>query len=509
MKKTTLIPAIIAALLCMGAVTLTACTGGADPSKGTESESVTDTAGDSATESVAESDRGDTDTETSADNETDPAESASSESEGEVSSETNAESVAQTDAADTAGSGAESETSADPETAGETETEDETEGETEAVTAPPRYDYMEAEVAENVTLDKTTYTDMKLTLPAELEITDQDVKDYIEYIRFDYRVAVNGDAHMTDQAMKLGDDAYIYYKGMVDGEEFEGGSNWDDATPYTLGLGSGTFIPGFEEGLVGVIPANATKENPAEVHVTFPEAYNPALAGKAAVFYVAVEYAVQYDLPAYDRNFVENTLKYEGEKDFYTDAGLLSEFEGFIRSYLEEEIAADVENAKVNALWTYLTEAAECRNLPQLELDCYYDSYISEVEYYYDYYKSYGGEEFLKEYPTIDDFAPEFVGAEEGKAWKDVLHDMAAQMVKKDMIMHAIAELEGIETVTEEEYKAEIAYWVEYYQGYMTEAEVIANFGEIFLRESAFSAKMQSWLLEHATFSYESATEAE
>ncbi len=483
MKKHTLIPALAAALLCMGAVTLAACGGDTTDPKDTESSAVSESVSESDT-AVGTETVGATDTTTEAESETDP--------------ETDDESAAESAGDTTAESGTET----------AEVTESETEGETEAVTAAPRYDYFEAEILPDVTIDKGAYTDMTLELPADLQITDADVLEYIEYIRFDYRVATNGTTQVKDQPLKLGDDAFIYYKGMLDGEEFEGGSNWDDTTPYQLGLGSGSFIPGFESGLVGVIPANATKEAPFELHVTFPENYSADLAGKAVIFYVAVEYAVQYDLPEYTRDFVENTLKYEAEKDFYaSDRAYLDEFEGFIRSYLEEEIAADVENAKINALWEHLTDAATCRNHPQLELDFYYNNYVSEIEYYYEYYKMYGGSEFTKEYPTIDDFAPVMLGTEEGKSWKDDLKELSRNLVEKDMISHAIAEAEGIEVVTDEEYKAELKYWVDQYQGYMTEAEILQSMGETALRESAFAAKIQTWLLERVTFTFETVAE--
>ncbi len=480
MKKSNLIATLVAAFLCLGTVALAACTDHTDPPDDTTAD--TTPASDSVADATA-------DTADAADEPETPVES-----EGETEAEIDSE-----DGNDTA---------AAPDTTADTaaDTAAGTQEETEPVTAPPRYDYMEADVSKDVTIQKSDYENITLTLPVDLQVTDEDVLAYIEYIRFDYRTAANGDTEMTDKPMKLGDDAYIYYKGVLDGEEFEGGSNWDDASPYALGLGSGSFIPGFEEGLVGVIPANATKENPAEVHVTFPENYSADLAGKDVVFYVAVEYAVQYDLPAYNREFVEKTLQYEAEKDFYaSDRAYLSEFEGFIRAYLEEEMAADVENAKLDALWNHLTETAVCQNLPQLELDFYYNSMVDEVEYYYEYYKSYGGEEFTKQYPDIDAFADDFVGVEEGKTWKDTLTARCEMLVKKDMVTHAIAEAEGIESVTDEEYKEELAYWVSYYQGYMTEAEIVQSMGEIYLRESAFAVKMQEWLLGQVTFTFASA----
>ena len=393
------------------------------------------------------------------------------------------------------------------ETDGETtaeETNEDTETATEPVTAAPRYDYLSADVAADVTIEKSQYINMELKLPASLQITDEAVMDYIDYLRFQKRTADNGTEKMTDQPMKWGDDAYIYYKGVLDGEEFDGGSNWEDTAPYTLGLGSGAFIPGFEEGLVGIIPANATKENPAEIHVTFPENYSEELAGKDVIFYVALEYAVQYTLPEYTRDFVENTLMYDGKEEFYAgDKAYLAEFEQYVREYLESDIAEDLEYAKIDALWNYLTEAAVCKNHPRMELDYYYNAYMDEIEYYYEYYSSYGGASFTETYPTLDDFAKVYVGVEADGDWKAELMAVSTDMVSKDMIGHAIAEMEGMETVTDEEYEAELQYWVDYYQGYMTEEEIVANMGEATICESAFAEKIQKWLLEQATFTYE------
>ena len=86
--------------------------------------------------------------------------------------------------------------------------------------------------------------------------------------------------------------------------------------------------------------------------------------------------------------------------------------------------------------------------------------------------------------------------------WQAELKRLSEDMVKKDMISHAIAELEGLETVTEEEFKAELAYWLDYYQGYMTEEEILSRMGELTLRETAFAEKIQKWLLEQAVFTF-------
>ena len=380
-----------------------------------------------------------------------------------------------------------------------------TTAETEAVTLAPRYDYMAAEVLPDVSVDPSVYTDMKLTLPVSLKVTDKDVLDYIDSICFQYRTSDNGTTQMKDKPLKLGDSAFIYYKGTIDGKEFDGGSNWDATTPYELKLGSHSFIDGFEAGLVGVTPGNTSRVSPAEVHVTFPENYGKEeLNGKAAIFYVYVEYAVQYTIPEYTVDFIEDVLMYEWKKDFYaSDKARKTEFEKYVRTQLEAKNADSIDQAKVDALWNYLTEKIECRNLPQMELDYYVNAFTEEIRYYYDYSAQYSGDSFKQEYPDIATFAVAYLGLEKGADWEATVREMSENLVRKDMITHAIAEQEGIESVSDAEYKAELDYWVDYYYGYMTEAEVEANMGKIFLTETAFANKMKMWLFDRATFTYE------
>ena len=383
-----------------------------------------------------------------------------------------------------------------------------TTAETEAVTAIPRYDYMAADVAGDVTIAREDYMGLTLTIPNSLKVTDEDVQKYIRSsILFSKRTAVNGTTMVKDQPLKLGDDAYIYYKGFVDGKEFDGGSNWDDEKPYTLGIGSGAFIPGFEEALIGLVPNTTSKTKPAEIQVTFPEDYAEELAGKNATFQIVVEYAVQYTLPEYTRDFVVNTMKYEPKEEFYaSDAALLDEFEDYVYDYLVSQNATNVENAKIDALWNHLTEKAVCKNLPETEVNYYVNAYESEVKYYFEYYTAGGGEEFKKLYPDIGTFAVVYLGLEKGADWKATVKEMAERMVCRDMITHAIAETEGLETVTKEEFDAQVDYWVDKYYGYMTAEEIIQNMGEVALTEAAFAEKLDKWIMDQVTFTYEDGT---
>ena len=392
-----------------------------------------------------------------------------------------------------------------------TDTAAETAGASGSDAALPRYDYMAADVAADVTIDRTAYTNLVLTVPDSLRIDDADVQDYVENIRFQYRTAVNGTTMVKDKPLALGDDAYIYYKGFLDGVEFEGGSNWDDAAPYTLGLGSGSFIPGFEEALVGVVPNTTSKNKPTEIHVTFPEDYGTAdLAGKAVVFQIAVEYAVQYTLPDYTREFVETTLKYQPKKEFYaSDVALLEEFEEYVYDYLVGQTRSSLESAMTAALWEHLTAEADCKNLPETEVDYYFGVYKSDAEYYYNAYASYQGEAFTSIYPDMDSFAPAYFGLAAGADWQAEVREMARDLVRRDMIVHAIAEREGLETVTAEEFEAQVQYWISYYSSYygtMTREDILENIGETVLREAALSEKMNAWLREQVSFTYEDGT---
>ena len=388
---------------------------------------------------------------------------------------------------------------------GETTTETKAPTQTEITS---RYNYLTSMVAQYVSFDADLYTDMKLTVPASLQVKDEDVQLYIDYIRFDYRTAVNGETQIKDIEVKPGDDAFIYYRGFVDGEVADRSSNWDDAKPYQLGIGSQSFIPGFEEGLLGVIPNTTSKENPHEMTLTFPDDYQiEEMAGKEVVFQVVIEYVVQYTLPEYSLSFITDTLKYEFKKDFYaSDRARFDEFEGLLREQLEESVAENLQNAKSDALWTYLVSNATFSWLPESEVNYYYTNYVEELKSIYDYYSasSVNGEEFKAMYPTVDSFAVVYLGLKSDADWLADMKRRAEDVVKKDMIAHAIGEIEGLETVSDDEFSAQVKYWAEQYKDYgMSEDDVIASMGEDILKEMAFSEKIEAWLMKRATFTYE------
>ena len=139
---------------------------------------------------------------------------------------------------------------------------------------------------------------------------------------------------VEDRAAEKGDIVTIDFEGTVDGETCQGGSGKD----YPLTLGSGTFIPGFEDQLVG-----AKAEDVVDVHVTFPEDYNSEeLKGKAAVFKCTVHKIETKELPELDDDFAKDVSEFD----------TLEEYKNSLREDLkkkkEDEAKREKENAAVD-----------------------------------------------------------------------------------------------------------------------------------------------------------------
>ncbi|MCD8203727.1 MAG: trigger factor [Coprobacillus sp.] len=145
----------------------------------------------------------------------------------------------------------------------------------------------------------------------------------------------------------LGDTVVIDFVGEVDGEEFEGGS----ASNYELELGSNSFIPGFEDQLVGVTP-----ESSIDVNVTFPENYVEELKGKPAVFHVTVHEVKEKSLPALDDKFVES-LELENIKT-------VMQLRDSKRSDLLKEKTQQLHDAYLNTLIDTIAEKATKIEIP-------------------------------------------------------------------------------------------------------------------------------------------------
>lgn len=185
-----------------------------------------------------------------------------------------------------------------------------------------------AEVAlkPEVTLGK--YKGVKVDV-IDVDVSDDEVNAEIDREREKNARIID----VTDRAVKDGDVTVIDFEGFVDGRAFEGGKGED----YPLTIGSGAFIPGFEEALIGVEIGKET-----DVNVTFPEKYQAAeLAGKAAVFKCTVKRIQEKQLPELDEDFVADTSE---------ESDTVEEYKEEIRKKLIERKEEDAKSAKEDAV---------------------------------------------------------------------------------------------------------------------------------------------------------------
>ena len=235
---------------------------------------------------------------------------------------------------------------------------------------------------------------------------------------------------VEDRAVKMGDSTVIDFDGFVDGVAFEGGKGTD----YTLVIGSGSFIPGFEDALVG---AEIGVES--DVNVTFPEEYHSdELKGKAATFKVTVKEIKEKELPQLDDDFAKDVSEFE----------TFEEYKNSIKEKLDK-----ANEDRTNAEFENSVLAKVCDNA-QVEIpECMIDSRLNDMIRDFDYRLQSQGMK-LDQYmqmtgATVDSFKAQF-------------KDQAQEQVKMNLTLEAIAKNENIE-VSDQDVEAELAKMAEMY----------------------------------------------
>ncbi|MCD8347353.1 MAG: trigger factor [Lachnospiraceae bacterium] len=343
----------------------------------------------------------------------------------------------------------------------EDDTEEETEAETEA--ARPTY----------TALDYAVLGEYKgLTVQVDsAEVTDEEVLAEAEDL-ISYSDAVEW---LTEGTVQDGDTVDITYVGTLDGEEFDGGSG-----DYELEIGSGTFIDGFEEGLIGVEVGETV-----DLDLTFPEDYYyDDLAGQAVVFTVTVNSIMS--VPELSDEVVETAT--DGE---YTDVDSYLEY---IRSYLEED-AEDTWLTNVQeALYTALAACSEVTEYPQDLVDYCMDDAVA----YYELIASYYSMEYA-------DFIETYFGSEE--TFMGLLESAVEESLQQELLLMAVAETEGME-ISDEEYQEGLERYAEYY-GFETAEEVEEYYSKEDLMRYFLMDKVYEFLQENAVIEEISEEETE
>jgi len=217
---------------------------------------------------------------------------------------------------------------------------------------------------------------------------------------------------VTDRAVQSGDEVIIDYSGKVDGELFPGGT----AGKQSLKIGSGMFIPGFEEQVIGM---NIGEEK--DLNVKFPQDYHAEdLAGKDAVFTVKLHEIKAKEMPVMDDEFAKDVSEFDTIKDLKADIKkrLTKEAKERAEIKFENEIIAKAcENAKVE--------------VPQCMIESQIDSYVQEFEYQLSY-QGIKLDDYLKYTNSkIEDL-------------RNIYKDRAAVAVKTRLVMEAIVKAEDI-----------------------------------------------------------------
>lgn len=273
------------------------------------------------------------------------------------------------------------------------------------------------------------------------EVTDESVQSEFDA----YMDAFNKEVEVTDRdTLENGDIADIDFVGKIDGEEFEGGSS----EGYKLELGSGSFIPGFEDGLVGV-----KKGESKSLALTFPENYqNQDYAGKNVVFDVTVNGIYKTEKPEVTDEFVKENTEFESIDAYKAD----------IRSTMEESKKNAAVNTKRNAIWSALVSNSAMKKYDEEEIK----DYILEYKDYVTNVVSSSYSMSFESYLSASGMEP--------ADFKQTAVTNAKAAAKEQLILDNIAEKEGI-TVSDEDYKEYLKDYMDG-MGVSTEEELWSKF---------------------------------
>ena len=253
----------------------------------------------------------------------------------------------------------------------------------------------------------------------EYNVTDEDIEKELKSLQeMNSRLT-----EAPDRETKMGDVLTVDFEGYIDGEEFEGGT----AKDQLLEIGSGKFIPGFEEQLIG-----KKKDEEVEVNVKFPEDYSEeSLKGKDAVFNVTIKEVKEKQVPELDDEFAKDVSEFDTLEE--------------LRNETKEKLEKDAKNREKaeneNKIIGKVVESSEI-DVPEVMIDNQVENEVGEFEYrlrmqglsidrYYELTKT-----------NIDDL-------------KSQINPNAAKRVRTELGLEAIAKAENIE-VSEEEIENEL-----------------------------------------------------
>lgn len=297
-----------------------------------------------------------------------------------------------------------------------------------------------------------------LSAPKEaVKVTEKDVKQ-----RLDEMAVRNARLVSVERKAKKGDTAVIDFEGFDNGVPFEGGKGEN----YELELGSGSFVPGFEDQVIGM----KTGEE-KDIDITFPEDYTPELAGKAVIFKVKVREVKARELPEIDDEFAKDVSEFD----------TLDELKADIKKQIEADRAKAADIAYENALLEKVADSVECE-IPDVMIEEQCRRFLEE-------FKS----RVMAQGIPYDQYA-KMTGMDEKKFLEDG-REPALKQVKMDLAIAEIIEQEKLE-VSDEEVEEE---YKKLSENYGMDAEMVKKYlGENEVRAQALNRKAVAVVVDSA-----------
>lgn len=302
-------------------------------------------------------------------------------------------------------------------------------------------------------------------------ITEEDVDSQINGVR-----KRNGRVIDLERAAQMGDNADIDFVGTLDGVAFDGGS----AEGYELELGSNTFVPGFEEQIVGMNIGDVK-----DINITFPDDYTPEMAGKDVVFKVTLNGLSVTELPELDDDFVQDVSEFNTVEEYRADT----------RKDMER-----VMQEQMDAKWRTAIMTQACNNMTVEIPESMMEEKIDELIH------SYAANFGLTDPKMTTDDIKNMMGLDE-EAINATIRPAAEYQIKQELLLDAIATAENIE-ITDEELE-------DYIKGAAETVGVTADqirqyFGEEYIKNEFKKEKASKIVIESAVETApEAAPEAE
>ena len=315
-----------------------------------------------------------------------------------------------------------------------------------------------------------TYTE------TDVSVSDDEVESQINSTLAAHATA----EQITDRAVEDGDTVNIDFEGKIDGKTFDGGT----ASGASLTIGSGTFIDGFEDGLIGVKPGDKTT-----LKLKFPDEYktNTDLAGKDVTFDVTVNYIKGDDIvPELDDDFVKG-LNIDGVSN-------VKEYRAYVKSQLQANKESEAEKSKQSELLQQAVDNAEIKEIPEELVTQYATQYTD----YYKQYASYFGLE-------LSDFLTQYMNQTE-EEFNQSAQDYGKERAGYMLVVSAIAKAEKVDV--DALYDEKVAQYAEQ-SGYADAATLEKDYSKRYLNQIIINEEVQNILEENAKAVAPAETESE